>query len=225
MGGPMHRSLRLISPAALALVAVAAFVAPSWSAEKGTFSIGGNFGTGIYSMSDLNDDLELLGYEEVSSGWEYGGSLRYQVSPRLALDLEVNLMKPKSTTEDSPDPDIEVETPAMAIPLSLYYTLSENDQYRFNLFGGAGLLSGAKLEASQGSDDAETESASSFYGHAGLEAQWMLSPQFSLGARVLGRTAKATTESEDGLSEFDLDYTGVAFGLGARISFGGGGGE
>ena len=33
------------------------------------------------------------------------------------------------------------------------------------------------------------------------------------------------TETEDGLSEFDLDYTGVAFGLGARISFGGGGGE
>jgi hypothetical protein len=220
----MHRSLRLISPAALALVAVAAFAAPSWSAEAGTFSIGGNFGTGIYSHSDLNDIIEAGGGEEVTSGWEYGGSLRYQASPRLALDLELNLMNPSATTEGDPgDPDIEISTPAMAIPLNLYFTLSENDQYRFNLFGGAGLLSGAKLRVEVDPDDEETEGASSFYGQAGLEAQWMLSPQFALGARVLGRTAKATTETEDGTVEYDLDYTGVAFGLGARLSFGGGG--
>jgi hypothetical protein len=220
----MHRSLRLIRTAAAALVAVAAFAAPSWSAEKGTFSIGGNFGTGIYSNSDLNDALELQGVEEVSSGWEYGGSLRYQASPRLALDLEANLMNPKSTTEIPGESDLEVSTPGLAIPLSLYYTLTENDQYVFNLFGGAGLVTGVKgKQEGGGFADYESESGSGFYGHAGLEAQWMLSPQFSLGARALGRTAKADIEGDTPDDDFEIDYTGVAFGLGARLWFGGGG--
>jgi hypothetical protein len=220
----MHRSLRLIGTAALALVAVAACAAPSWSAEAGTFSIGGNFGTGIYSNSDINDALELQDIEEISSGWEYGGSLRYQASPRLAIDLEANLMKPASTTEIPGESDLELSTPGLAIPLSLYYTLSENDQYRFNLFGGAGLVTGAKgKEEGGGGPDVESESGSGFYGHAGLEAQWMLSPQFALGARVLGRTAKADVEGDTPDDDFEIDYTGVAFGLGARLSFGGGG--
>jgi hypothetical protein len=215
----MIRNLRLPLLLVLALLVVSASIVPATAAPKGTFSIGGNFGTGVYSNSDLNDALDPL--EEVTSGWEYGGSLRYQLSEKLALDLEGNLMNPSSTTPDSPDPDIEISTPGLAIPLSLYYTLSENDQYRFNLFGGAGIVSGPKVKATQdGEPDQELKASSSFYGQGGLETQWMVSPQFALSARALGRIANSTIDDTD--PAVDIQYGGFAFGIGARISFGGG---
>ena len=218
----MHRHLRLMFIAA-AVLALASLAGPAAAAQQGTFSIGGNFGTGIYSNSDINDELEVSGYEEITSGWEYGGSLRYQVSPRIALDLEVNRMNPASTTEVSGNPDVELSTPGLAIPLNLYFLLSENDQYAFNLFAGAGMVTSSKFKAEQGGIEDEVDAESSFYGQLGVEAQWMLSPQFSLGARALGRMAKAELEADPGDPTFDVDYSGVAFGLGARLSFGGGG--
>lgn len=212
-----NRLVRIVAPA---LVAAAVAVAPAWSAEPGTFSLGGNFGTGMYSNSDLNEALGS-GVEEITSGWEMGGSLRYQVSPRLALDLEFNRMKPASTTESPGNPDIRLATAGMAIPVSMYYTLSENDRYGFNLFGGAGMVTGASLHAEQdGFEDQELEAKSAFYGQAGLEAQYMMTRQVALGARVMGRTAKSEIEDSD--PSVDIDYTGFAFGLGVRMSFGGG---
>lgn len=215
----MQRHLRAIGGTAVALLALAAGTSPALAATPGTFSIGGNFGTGIYSNSDLNDSLEVYGFEEVSSGWELGGSLRYQISPKVALDLEANSLNPKSSTEIPGEDELELSTPALAVPLNLYVTLSENDQYRFNVFAGAGVLSGVKVKREGGGFiESESETASSFYGQGGLEAQMMVSPQFALTARALGRLAKATIEEDD--DEFDVDLSGVAFGLGARIAFG-----
>ena len=213
-----NRLVRIVAPA---LVAVAVAVAPAWSAEPGTFSLGGNFGTGMYSNSDLNEALGPS-TEEITSGWEMGGSLRYQVTPRLALDLEVNRMKPASSTEDPGNPDVELSTAGLAIPLNLYYTLSENDRYGFNMFGGAGMVTGASLHGEQDGNPSvvDLEAKSSFYGQAGLEAQYMMSPQFALGARFMGRMAKSEIEESD--PSVDIDYTGFAFGLGVRMSFGGG---
>ena len=208
--------------AAVALLALAVVSAPVMAATPGAFSIGGNFGTGIYNNGDINDILEEDGADKLNSGWEYGGSLRYQVSPRLALDLEVNMMKPKVTIEGTGgDPDTDLSSPGMAIPLNLYYAVSANEKYTFNLFGGAGILSGSKLKLESNGTEDEVDAASSFYGQAGLEAQMMVSQQFALGARVLGRTAKAKVEDSD--PAIDVDYTGFAFGIGARMSFGGGG--
>lgn len=220
----MNRSFRLSLASAIALVALFGAVAPSAAAEKGTFSIGGNFGTGMYSNSDLNDELGSSS-EEIKSGWEIGGSLRYQVSPRLGLDLEVNRMKPASSTPDPGNPDIKLSTPGMAIPLNLYYLLSENDKYAFNLFGGAGLVTGAKLHGEQEGNPTEIDYATkaSFYGQAGVETQWRVAPTFALTARALGRMAKAEIDDPAITEQIDLDYSGFAFGVGARLMFGGGG--
>ena len=221
----MQRSLLSFSSVAVALVALAAFVVPASAATPGTFSIGGNFGTGIYSNGDINDILEEGGQDKINSGWEYGGSLRYQMSPRLALDLEANFMKPAVTIEGSgTDPDTDVSTPGMAVPLSLYYQLSQNETTAFNIFGGAGIVTGAKLKLeADGGEEEEADAASSFYGQAGLEAQYMVSQSFALGARALGRMAKSEIEDSD--PSIDIDYSGFAFSLGARMMFGGGGGD
>jgi hypothetical protein len=47
-----------------------------------------------------------------------------------------------------------------------------------------------------------------------------MTPQFALGARFMGRMAKSEIEESD--PSVDIDYTGFAFGLGVRMSFGGG---
>ena len=217
----MVRNLRFSAVAAVALLALAASFAPADAAQKGTFSLGANFGTGIYSNKELNDALGP-DVEELTSGWEMGGSLRYQVSPKLGLDLEFNRMKPAANTPDPGNPDFEVSTPGMAIPLSLYYQLSENDKYTFNVFGGAGMVTSTKVHVEQEGNPDETNlnAAASFYGQAGLEAQWHLSRQFGLNARALGRMAKSEIDDTD--PAIDIDYGGFAFGLGARMSFGGG---
>jgi hypothetical protein len=209
--------MKQLTFAAAALLALAVLTGPADAATQGTWSLGANFGTATYSNTDLNDAIAPV--EELSSGWEFGGSLRYQVSPRLALDLEVNQMKPASTTEDPGNPDLEVSTPAFAIPVNAVYELSRNEKTAFNLFGGAGMVTGAKFHAEQGGISDETDAASSFYGQAGLEAQWMMSQQFSLGARAMGRMAKA--EIEDEVTPVDADYSGIGFGIGARMNFGG----
>lgn len=209
--------MKQLTTAAAAILALAVLTGPAGAATQGTWSLGANFGTGMYSNSELNDELGT-GVEEITSGWEFGGSLRYQVSPRLALDLEVNQMKPASTTEDPGNPDIELSTPALAIPVNAVYELSRNEKNAFNLFGGAGIVTGAKFRAEQGGPATELDAATSFYGQAGLEAQWMMSTQFSLGARAFGRMAKAEIDE----TEIDADYSGFGFGLGARMSFGGG---
>jgi hypothetical protein len=208
--------MKQLTFSAAALVALAVLSGPAYAATQGTFSLGANFGTAMYSNSDLNDALGP-DVEELSSGWEYGGSLRYQVSPRFALDLEVNRMVPSSTTEDTGNPDIEISTPAMAIPVNAVYEISRNETHAFNIFGGAGVVTGAKFHAEQGGHEDETDAATSFYGQAGLEAQWMMSPQFALGARAFGRMAKAEIEDTD----IDADYSGIGFGIGARMNFGG----
>lgn len=216
----MNRTLRPVLVAAACAALAFALASPA-QAQKGTFSIGGNAGVGFYSMGDLNDALEANGFEKITSGWEFGGSLRYQVSEKAALDLEFNKLNPKSTTPDPGNPDIEYSVPALAIPLSLVYMLSENDQYRLNLLVGAGLLSGVKLHGEQGAVELETDSASGFIGQAGFETLWKLSPQFALSARALGRLGKATVD--DAGTDYDASFTGGTLGVGARVSFGGGG--
>jgi opacity protein-like surface antigen len=220
----MQRSLLSLSSVAVALVALAVFVSPASAAMPGTFSIGGNFGTGIYSNGDINDILEEGGQDKINSGWEYGGSLRYQMSPKLALDLEANFMNPAVTIEGTGgDPDTDISTPGMAVPLSLYYQLSQNETTAFNIFGGAGIVTGAKLKLESDGEEDEADAASSFYGQAGLEAQYMVSQSFALGARAMGRMAKSEIEDSD--PSLDIDYSGFAFSLGARMMFGGGGSE
>src|SRR5690348_8254999 len=126
----------LASFAAVAAIALALGNAPA-SAAKGMWSIGGNFGTGTYSNSDLNDILKAQSppRDEVKSGWEYGGSLRYGVSSKLSIDAELNAIKGSATTTNpSSDGDEHWRTQGMALPVNLVYALSQNESFMFNVF-------------------------------------------------------------------------------------------
>jgi hypothetical protein len=212
--------------AAVAVVLVLGVSAGKSFAAKGQCSIGGNFAAGIYSNKDLNDILKANTppRKEVKSGWEYGGSFRYNLSNKLALDVEANAIKASATTSDpAGDGDEKWRVQGLAVPVNLYYALSTNDSYAFNIFAGAGPMLSSKLHASDNSDDVKTDSKTVFYGQGGLEGQVLVSPKFAITARALGRIAKIKDPELAGTPlGIDLDLSGAAFGLGLRLMFGGG---
>ena len=225
---------RVVCTAAILVLAGAS----NASAAKGEWSLGGNFGVGMYSNSALNDSLDVhytfsgVSPKHVKSGWEYGGSIRYGISPKASLDYEVNFLNGKATTDANATavtPAVEVKTTALAGPLSLYINLSQNDKDDFDFFVGAGPMYSTrwKVDVTGGSPPTfEAKSKVGLYAHLGLEAEHKLSKSLSVSARVLGRYAKSSdvtyTDPANSANQrkVDVNLSGAAFSIGLREHFG-----
>jgi hypothetical protein len=233
----LHCKRALAGLVAIVIAASVALAAPA-SAAKGQWSIGGNFGVGMYSNTAINDTLDAafegsgVTPKHVKSGWEYGGSLRYGISPKASLDYEVNLMNGKGTTDANATagtPEIEVKTTGIAGPLSLYYELGKSEKSIFNFFVGVGPMYGTKWKVTAKSNPevvTEAKSKTGLYAHAGFEGDYMLSKSVAITARALGRYAKAKdvewTDPADATNtqKIDVNLSGGAFSLGLRAFFG-----
>jgi hypothetical protein len=219
-------SIRYVPLAVLGVLVGAALstalVTPA-PAATGQWSVGGNFGAGIYSNSHINDELKANDIKEINSGIEFGGSLRYGAGPKVAIELEANRMRGTSSTPDPGFPDVKYHIQAIALPVNVVLTAAQNDQYDFNLFGGAGLLLGTKYGGEQGSVSIESDSKTGFTFQGGFEGAYKVSPQVAVTARALGRYAKATDVTATSFSStpYDVDFNGAAFSLGLRVFFGG----
>jgi hypothetical protein len=220
-------------------VALAAVSTPAHAA-KGQWSLGGNFGTGLYSNGPLNDFLDSAStagsivptLKHPKSGWEYGGSIRYGISPKASLDYELNLMNGKGKTDvTSPGTEtVEVKTTGLAGPVSLYYELGRSDKSVFNFFVGVGPMFGTKFKITESNSSTsvtdEAKSKTGLYAHGGFEGDYMMSKSFAITARVLGRYAKAKnvtwTDPTDPSNVFvkDVNMSGAAFSIGLRAFFG-----
>ncbi len=224
-------------------IAFAALATPAHAA-KGQWSVGGNFGVGMYSNTKINDYLDSLSTADAfvptlkhpKSGWEYGGSIRYGISPKASLDYEINLMNGKGKTDvtsvgGNPTTGTEeVKMTGVAAPLSLYYELGKSEKSVFNFFVGVGPMLSTKFKdtASSGGTTVTTESKSKagLYAHLGFEGDYMLSKSFAITARALGRYAKAkdvtyTDPTDPSLAlKKDVNLSGGAFSLGLRAFFG-----
>jgi hypothetical protein len=219
----MIKNLRSPLVAVVALATGLGLAAGTAHAAKGQWSIGGNFGVGTYSNGAFNDSLDVLGLKNVKDGLEYGGSIRYGVSPKVALDYEVNLLNGK-VTDDSYSPNVDISTKSIALPLSLYYQLASNDKYAFHFFVGAGPMVSTKWKITDGLTTFESKNKTAFYAHGGFEGDLMLSKTVALTARALGRLAKASDveDAADPTTKVDVDLSGAAFSLGLRVFFGSG---
>lgn len=221
---------------AVAIAASLSLAAPAHAA-KGQWSIGGNFGVGLYSNTAINDSLDVLfqgsgvSPKHVKSGWEYGGSIRYGVSPKLSLDYEVNLMNGKGTTDANSTAGtakLVAHTKGLAGPLSLYYELGKSEKSTIYFFVGGGPMYGTKwkLESTDLTPNTiEAKSKTGFYAHGGFEGDYNLSKSVAITARALGRYAKASdvtytdpTTSQE--TKADVNLSGGAFSLGLRAFFG-----
>jgi Outer membrane protein beta-barrel domain len=220
-----HRAI----PAAAVLVAAALAVSSGPAlAAKGQFSIGGNFGTSITDGGAFNDSLKAsIGvppYEDIAGDWDFGGSMRYGISEKASLDLEFNAIKAKGTSEEAGE-ELTATVKGLATSLNLYYALSQNESFDFNFFVGAGPLLSTKwqLDSTSGGSE-ESEGKTSLFAQAGLEGQYKVASQFALTARAMGRLAKAddVAWTDDPTTTFDVDMSGIAFSVGARVFLGGG---
>jgi hypothetical protein len=204
------------------MIAVGLAAAPAHAA-KGQWSLGGNFGVGIYGMGQVNDTLKAEGLDDIKDGIEYGGTLRYGIGATKALEVEANWLNGDSKTNIG-GTDLKINAKAMALPLNLLFQISENDKYKFHFLIGAGPLLSTKIKTEAGSLSAETASKTAFMAQGGFEGDMFLSPTVALTARALGRYAKASNVDVDAndpsAGTTDIDFSGAAFSLGLRVFFG-----
>lgn len=206
-------------------------------------SIGGIFGYGMYNPKDINDaitkfdeDISSGGADEIKGDTEFGGSVRLPLRPRLSLDLE--LLRFRSSVSDTGAGFFEKTTfEISAIPMvaSLYYNAWSKPKIRVNVFGGLGPMFVSELKVNVKIPSfpvaiSESGTKTGFYGHLGLEGEYLITPRLALSGRVLGRMAsagkvisydtKGETETYARFNDKGVSFSGLAFNLGLRAYIG-----
>jgi hypothetical protein len=212
-------------------------------------SIGGVFGYGMYKPKDINDaikkfdeDFNLGAGDEIKGDVEFGGSVRFPLRPRLSLDLEiirfhttVSDAGPRTSTPDWKPSDFEVS--ALPVVANLYYNVWSKPHIRANVFGGLGPMLVSYLSvtlnvslAPELPSFAKTGTKTGFYGHLGVEGEYLITPRLSLCGRVLGRMAnagkvisydaKGATEGFVRFNDKSVSFSGFGFDVGLRAYIG-----
>ena len=103
--------------------------------------------------------------------------------------------------------------------MSLYYAAVTNPKWRVNVFGGVGSLLVATSSINLGFGSVSlpvSDQKNGFYGHAGLEGEYLVTPRFAAYGRVLGRVAKAS----DLFSDYALKLYSAAVPIkGSEVNF------
>lgn len=162
----------------------------------------------------------------------FGGSVRFPISPRLSLELEMQRFRATAADTFPETQGGRFEVTELPISLSLYHATFVHPKWRVNTFIGAGasIPSTSTLFFYFGSERASiSDERTGFYAHAGLEGEYLATPRFSITGRVLGRTAK-TTDFYKGstlkiwgttsLANRSVDFSGFGAQLGLRAYIG-----
>jgi hypothetical protein len=208
------------------MVAAMLALAGLWTSTPTTaaprWSVGGALGGGSYSNDRFNN-AQPVGTEAIRSGHEFGGSLRCEISPRWALELEATRMRGSGTTtnhffEQDVVPFTSVHTEETAVPLNVILRFAGTRTASLRVFAGGGLLTGARWRTTlPGRLEESSASVTRPYAQGGLEAGWKVHQGFELTGRVLGRLAQANHVLTSDGSDLAIDHTGFAIALGGRF--------
>ena len=197
-------------------------------------SLSFSYGTGSGDNTDMAEIAVAGGGSDTyDSQPQIGGSVRFPVAQHFSLDLELQRLRATNVDGNAPPNDARYEITAYPLSLSLYYSALSARMFRFNLFGGGGLLTSA-ISAIEFGDFGGTPLTISgqktgAYLHGGLEIEAVLHPRFSLTGRVMGRYAKASGVLDEfdfqaygsaSLKDRDIDFSGFAATLGLRAYIG-----
>lgn len=193
-------------------------------------SIGAFYGTGSGDNSDFGEYVKAGGGDDKFENTPiFGLGVRFPLRPKLSIDLE--LQRFRATNEDSVTGPAQAKYELSALPVvvSLHYLVHDGGKLRASVFAGGGpMLQSYASDAFLffGSIPIKvTDSKVGTYLHAGIEGEYLLTPRFSVNARLLGRSAKATKMFEDSeftqysgvlLADRDIDFSGVGLTLGLR---------
>ena len=148
-------------------------------------------------------------YKPVHGGYNFGGDIIYQLSPKLGLGLGVGYMRNSSsslgTFSESEVGEVTITAAptltAMPVRLGLFFTTPLSAKLNLTADAGAAYYAGLKLEAVQGLEFSPDEWMNmtvegsersgidvGFQGSLGVE--YMLSPKLGLFVEAAGRYAK-----------------------------------
>lgn len=199
-------------------------------------SLAFNIGTGSGKHPDIGEIVTASGGpDELTPKMQVGGSVRFPVSPRYSLDLELQRLR-STATGDQGGNITKFEASAYPLSLSLYYSLLSRQKFRSYLFAGGGALTsaGAQIDlvlVGFGPNPTEltiSGQKNAPYFHGGLELEYLVHSRVALAGRVMGRSAKAKNVLEDSdftyygasLQDRDIDFSGFAATIGLRAYIG-----
>lgn len=195
-------------------------------ARRTPASIAINLGYGKHTNSGLNAIKDLYGGDGDEGGTEYGGSVRFPVSPRWSLDFEVVNLEAK---DEYPTASVlGVEHFAQPVVLSGYWNWLGHGDTRLNLFVGAGPMESEWRQkiilifAPANVSDTKM----GFYSHGGVEVERRLGSRLAVNGRLLGRYASSGRLNFGNpgaglqINGRAVDFRGIAFSAGLRAYIG-----
>ncbi len=172
-------------------------------------SIGGTFGYARYEPAEINDAIRRFsafgssgGAKRIVGDRSFGGSVRLPLRPRLSIEIE--MLRFRSAVSDSgrpsssdQNPPIRYEVTALPLVASLYFETWSRPGLRVNAFGGLGPMFATRMKWTEtyptfGYDVGQRGDKTGYYGHLGLEGEYLATRRFALSVRVLGRLARAS---------------------------------
>lgn len=185
-----------------------------------------------------NEDMAEIaaaggGSDKYDAKPQLGGAVRFPVSQRFSVELELQRLRATNVDGNAPPNDTRYEVTAYPLSLSLVHSTFSSRMFRANLFAGGGMLSSAisSIEFSNFSGTALTVSGqkNGSYFHGGLEAEFLMHPRLALTGRVMGRSAKADKVLDEfsflaygiaSLKDRTVDFSGFSATLGLRAYIG-----
>jgi hypothetical protein len=147
-------------------------------------------------------------YKPLHGGYNFGGDVIYQLSPKLGLGLGVGYMRNSSSSVGTFSDGTESVTltvaptlTALPIRLSLFFTTPMSKKLNLTADAGAAYYAGLKLDATQGLEFSPTDwmemrvegsqrSGADIGFHGSLGVEYMLSPKMGFFVEAAGRYAK-----------------------------------
>jgi hypothetical protein len=163
----------------------------------------------------------------------FGGSVRFPLSPRLSIELEIQRFRATAADTFPETQGGRFEVTELPISVSLYHATLVHPKWRVNTFIGAGAVTPASSTLFFFLTSTERASISDektgFYGHAGLEGEYLASSRFAITGRLLGRVARASgfyagsplkLWGTTPLADRKVDFSGFGAQLGLRAYIG-----
>jgi hypothetical protein len=194
--------------------------------ERVPASLSFSYGIGSGDNKDLAEIAAAGGGEDkYDVDPSFGAAVRFPIRPRWSLEIEMQRFRATNADSFPGDNQARYEVTALPISLSLYYAAITNPKWRVNVFGGVGSLLAAtsSIRFNLGTVTLSvTDQTSGFYGHGGLEGEYLAHPRFAAYGRLLGRVATASDVYKDSeltaYGEAELKGRDVTFsGFGAHV--------
>jgi len=188
--------------------------------ERVPASISFHFGVGSGDNKDLAEIAKAGGgMDTYDVDPSFGPAVRFPIRPRWSLEIEMQRFRATNADSFPGTSQAKYEVTALPISVSLYYAAMTNPKWRVNVFGGLGVMPATSdISFDFGTVTLSVnDQTTGFYGHAGLEGEFLVHPRIAAFGRVLGRVANASDVYKDN----ELEAYGTAKLSGREVNFSG----